>query len=165
MGQYVIEFTADNVESMVELLDELVVPKTSILTLHHAEVETLNFRQIECKLSSTLPDLISQKISAVLINSADSIRYGLITCPKFNGQELSQWMGTIEVTTDIWRPLWNNLLKHNFLNVVCVGLEEGINLTDTIMNATTFPWQDLRLLVGAIRQADGSWDKRENQFT
>jgi len=161
MAQYVMEFASDSVETALRLLDLLVSPKTSLQTLTCAEQKTLQYRPSEGDLAGLLPDLIAGSISSVMVHSEGEIRYGLLTCPGFNGQQLSLWMGTIEFGTEAWRPVWNQVLKDSNVTAVCVGMEEGIDLADSMLTAASFPWNDRSLVAGAVRRPDDTWDVRE----
>jgi len=161
MAQYVMEFASDSVETALRLLDLLVSPKTSLQTLTCSEQKTLQYRPSEGDLAGLLPDLIAGSISSVMVHSEGEIRYGLLTCPGFNGQQLSLWMGTIEFGTEAWRPVWNQVLKDSNVTAVCVGMEEGIDLADSMLTAASFPWNDRSLVAGAVRRPDDTWDVRE----
>jgi hypothetical protein len=161
MAQYVMEFTSGSVETALRLLDRLVSPKTSLQTLSCAEQDTLQYRPSEGELAGLLPDLIAGSLCSVMVHSEGEIRYGLLTCPRFNGQQLSSWMGTIEFGVEAWRPVWNQVLKDSNVAAVCVGMEEGIDLADSMLTAASFPWNDPSLVAGAVRQPDGTWDVRE----
>lgn len=61
-------------------------------------------------------------------------------------------MGTIEVTTKDYQPLWNLLLGVEGLQFVCLGFEEGVDVSDRQgVDVTTFPWDDDFLVLGAVR--------------
>lgn len=161
MAQYVMEFASGSVETALRLLDRLVNPKTSLQTLSCAEQDTLHYRPSEVELAGLLPDLIAGSLCSAMVHSEGEIRYGLLTCPKFNGQELSLWMGTIEFGAETWRPVWNQVLKDPNVTAGCVGVDEGISLADAMLTSASFPWNDRSLVVGAVRQPDGKWDVRE----
>src|SRR5258706_1449490 len=157
MAQCVMEFTTDSVETALALLDELVAPKKAVETLSCAEQDTLRFRASKSKLRMLLRDLMSGRLCSVMLKSEGDIRYGLLTCPRFNGQDLSVWMGTIEFRTEAWRSTWKELLTNGAVRIACVGMEEGINLTDSFLAVYSFPWHDPSLIAGAPRRSDGPW--------
>lgn len=97
-----------------------------------------------------------QIASATFRTESGGVRYGLILEPRYNGQDLSVWMGTVELTTDDWRPYWDALLLFDALAFVCVGEEEGVELTDGNLTVDSFPWDEWPLLVGALRAEGGS---------
>lgn len=160
MAQYVMEFASGSVETALRLLDRLVSPKTSLQTLSCGEQDALQYRPSEGALVSLLPDLIAGRLCSVMVHSEGEIRYGLLTCPRFNGQQLSLWMGTIEFGVEAWRPVWNQVLKDPNVTAVCVAMEEGIDLADSVLTAASFPWNDPSLVAGAVRHPDGTWDVR-----
>lgn len=94
--------------------------------------------------------------SAVIRNPDERMRYGLITNPRFNRSDLSLWMGTIEIGVEQWDFVWERLLKEPHLRFVCVGHEEGVELSDDRIHAETFPWTEWPLLIGAVRAAGAS---------
>lgn len=156
-----MEFTSGSVETILGLLDRLVSPKLSLHVLSCAEQGSLKYRPSEGELTGLLPDLLAGSLCSAMFNSVGEIRYGLLTCPRFNGQDLSQWMGTIEFEVEVWRPVWKKVLADHNISAACVGLEEGIDLTDSALTVTGFPWKAPSLLAGAIRHSDGSWELRE----
>ncbi len=161
MAQYVMEFTTDSAATGLSLLDRLVGQKKSLETLSCNDQSTLKFRVAGGSVQELLPDLMSGKLCSVMMQAKGDIRYGLLTCPGFNGQRLSKWMGTIEFQTESWRSTWKELLANPETNVVCVGMEEGIDLTDDILSVDCFPWGEPSLVAGAVRLLDGSWELRD----
>jgi hypothetical protein len=160
MAQYVMEFTTESVATSLSLLDRLVVRKKSLETLSCNDQSTLKFRVAGGSVRELLPDLVSGKLCSVMMQAEGDIRYGLLTCPWFNGQKLSKWMGTIEFQTESWRSTWEELLANPETTMVCVGMEEGMDLTDDILSADRFPWGEPSLIAGAVRRSDGSWELR-----
>jgi hypothetical protein len=160
MAQYVMEFTSASVETILRLLDRVVSPKTSLHTLSCAERDTLQYRPSEGDLAGLLPDFVAGSLCSAMFHSVGEIRYGLLTCPGFNGQQLSLWMGTIEFGSEAWWPVWNQVLKDPNVTVACVGMEEGIDLVDSMLDAASFPWSDPSMVAGAVQQPDGTWSIR-----
>jgi hypothetical protein len=71
-------------------------------------------------------------------------------------------MGTVEVTGPNWKDIWNLLLAKSDLRFVCVGMEEGIELTDEVLSPETFPWNAWPAVISALRSNDGTWVVKEN---
>jgi hypothetical protein len=94
MGQYVIEFASPTVEAIFNVIESLVRPTQVVHTLSSAERTMLTYRELSGNLSETLARLKDGSICSVSVHPTGEIRYGLITCPYFNGQTLSLWMGT-----------------------------------------------------------------------
>lgn len=105
--------------------------------------------------------------SVTFRTETEGIRYGLILEPRFNGQDLTMWMGTIELTKE-WRSYWDRLLQFDGLAFVCVGEEEGVELNDRNLSVSSFPWTAWPLLVAALRTSGGNgseWVIRERAGT
>jgi len=79
------------------------------------------------------------------------VRYALATCPGFDGQPLSLYLGTIEYTGNDYKPLWNMILGAQTLTVACVGFEEGVEIEDDKLSIASFPWSQWPLVIGAVR--------------
>lgn len=91
------------------------------------------------------------------------IRYALVTCPFFAGQQLSDYLGTIEYLGDDYKGLWSLILHVQGLSVACVGFEEGVELEDSTLSGETFSWNQWPLVIGALREKSGlqRWMIRE----
>lgn len=79
------------------------------------------------------------------------VRYALATCPGFDGQHLSLYLGTIEYTGNDYKPLWNLILSAPALTVACLGFEEGVEIEDDKLSVESFPWNQWPLVIGAVR--------------
>jgi len=164
MAQIVIEFGAPVLEPVLNAVLSLI---------EHPSALDLSFKSGDCV--STLAtggalDAIYQQFvegnltSATLRTDSATVRYGLVLTPHFDDQHLSMWMGTIELTTNDWRPYWERLLRFDGLAFVCVGDEEGVELTDEKLTVASFPWDEWPLLAAALRDRTGNgsdWVIRE----
>jgi hypothetical protein len=157
MGQYVIEFVSPSVEAIFNVLEDIVRPIKEVQILTCAQRVRLDYQRFLGDFPEVLTQLERGIVCSVVAHSHGQIRCGLVTCPNFNGQDMSAWMGTIEVASEDWQLIWNRVLAFPNLQVACVGLEEGIDLTDHSLSLDTFPWREPSLLAGAVRGADGSW--------
>ena len=88
--------------------------------------------------------------------SSGLIRYALVTCPFFAGQQRSSYLGTIEWLGDDCTALWNLILAARGLSVACIGFDEGVELDDNALSVETFPWNQWPLVIGALRDESGS---------
>jgi hypothetical protein len=70
-------------------------------------------------------------------------------------------MGTIEFIGEQWQPIWNMLLSNPMFGVVCIGLDEGVELEDELLRPDSFPWDVWPTFAGAVRDERGEWVKRE----
>ena len=114
--------------------------------------------EVAASLSEILKGLESGELGSLTVRNADPrIRYGLITSPRLDGCSLNLWMGTIEVGVEDWRFVWDQLLLQEGLKFICVGSEEGVELTDGQIAAETFPWTEWPLIIGAVRTPDRKW--------
>lgn len=111
---------------------------------------------VEAKLART-------EISAFSLHPREGmVRYALILKPHFEGNSLSQYLGTIEYAgRDFW-PVWDLLLKTPELTFACLGFEEGLELTNAQLTPKTFPWGDWPVVIAALRDAgSGLWTTRK----
>lgn len=162
MAQVVIEFGSATLGPVLEAMMSLVT-KPSIL-----EMELRSGGGIASAASKTSIEGLAQKFmdreiaSVTFRTDADEIRYGLILEPRFNGQDLTMWMGTLELTTHRWRQYWDTLLRFDGLAFVCVGDEEGVELCDQDLSVSSFPWDERPLMAAALRGSLGTdWVIRE----
>jgi hypothetical protein len=88
--------------------------------------------------------------------SSGLVRYALATCPSFDGQPLSLYLGTIEYTGNDYEPLWTMILSAQGLTVACVGFEEGVEIGDDKLSVASFPWSQWPLVIGAVRDPSAS---------
>jgi hypothetical protein len=106
-----------------------------------------------------------RRIASVTFRTGTAgVRYGLILEPRFNGRDLTVWMGTIELTTNDWRPYWDKLLQFDGLVFICVGNEEGVEMTDQSLTVASFPWDEWPVVIAALRHPGGKqedWVIRE----
>lgn len=165
MAQIVIEFGGPSLSPIMNAILSLIGTPTAI------ETEVPSGERETCPATKDAIEAVSRKfldgqiISATLRTKAEGVRYGLILKPRYGGQDLSMWMGTVELTTDDWRQYWDALLRIEPLAFVCVGDEEGVELTDERLTAASFPWDEWPTLAGALRGGEGGtgWVIRERK--
>lgn len=164
MAQFVIEFGATEIDPVFNAVLTLV-ENPSLLDVSLRSGGSVSIPATEGNLNEVHQQFVQGEItSATIRTGVTDIRYGLLLAPHFDGQDLSLWMGTIELTTDDWHPYWEKLLKLDGLVVVCTGEEEGVELTDGNLTVTSFPWEEWPLLIGALRDDTGrksAWVIRE----
>ena len=162
MPQYVLEFGAEELAPVVDaLISWMGQPDTIEIATNEPDAPKYEHT------TENLPVVVDRLqrgtlVSVILRGGTPGLRYGLILSPHFNGQRLSKWMGTLESTASDWRPMWNTLLKSDRLSFVCLGSEEGVELSDDQLNVSMFPWNEWPMIIGALRDADGQWVIREN---
>lgn len=163
MKQVVIEFGAQTLGPVRDAMTSLIGTPIAI------ETEFRSGGGETCPATEDTIEALSRKFAAGQIASvtfrtkSEGVRYGLILQPRYSGQNLSMWMGTIELTTEDWRRYWDALLRFDALAFVCVGDEEGVELTDDNLAVASFPWNEWPMLAGALRIGEGStgWVIRE----
>ncbi len=161
MAQIVIEFGAPTLGTIMDAtLSVIGTPTVIEIELRSGGGQVFAMDYLET-LSRQLTD--GQVLSATFRTESKEVRYGLIIRPHYGGQNRSIWMGTVELVTTEWRPYWEALLQFDGLSFVCVGDEEGVELTDDNLTVTSFPWDEWPLLVGALRAEEegNSWVIRE----
>jgi len=102
-------------------------------------------------------------LSFTLRPSEGMIRYALVLSPFFQGESLSLYFGTIEYTGENYASIWDLLLNTPGLIVVCLGYDEGVELSDAQLSVESFPWGEWPLAIGALRNypSSNSWITRE----
>lgn len=162
MAQIVIEFGAPALTPIMDAMLSLIGTPTVIETEWRTgggETQPATKAGVE---ALTRQLTTGEIMSATFRTDSKSVRYGLILRPHYRGQNLSIWMGTVEVTTEEWRPYWEALLRSDALGFVCVGEEEGVELEDDDLTEASFPWDEWPMLAGALRShLDGTWVIRE----
>jgi hypothetical protein len=165
MAQIVIEFGAPTFDPVINALLSVIGTPTTI------EIEYPSNERQSCPATKEFMEIVSGKltdgrlVSVTIRTDCEDIRYGLISRPDSGGYFRSMWMGTVEVTTEDWRRYWDALLRFESLAFVCVGDEEGVELTDENLTVDSFPWDEWPILVGALRAGDGEtgWVVRERK--
>jgi hypothetical protein len=162
MAQFVFEFASKELGSVADAVETVVAPFSEISVAQTEEGDSWEYVETTLDFEHAVAEMSSGSLMSVLVrgNKAD-IRYGLITCPRFNGGKLSSWMGTVEFIGNEWQPIWNSLLSNPALQVVCVGLDEGVELEDELLSPESFPWDVWPTFAGAVRDARGEWFKKE----
>lgn len=152
MAQFVFEFGADTLEVTSDAMISFMGQPRSMEVVPAAEGNVLKYESANEPFATVADKLRTGALSSVIVRTdVPGIRYGLIMAPRFNGTDLSVWMGTIELATPDWKPLWTFLLSREGLRFVCLGSEEGVELTDTQLSIDTFPWTEWPLVIGALR--------------
>ena len=161
--QHVIEFGSNNLDSVVECILTSVGHPTGI-EVSASDLNGPVYRKADEDLQDLLNRLRMGALNSMILRFQEpTVRYALVTAPCFLGQQLSVWMGTVESTGPNWKDIWNVLLTKHPLHFVCVGIEEGIELTDAVLDPDTFPWNIPPAIVSAVRRNDGTWLIRENE--
>jgi hypothetical protein len=158
VAQIVIEFVSESVAVLVRFLSAAVRPVNSVRVLRCLKKDSLEYEPFEGDFQTLILSATNGEVCSAIMFSAGRFRHGLFTCPNFNRSKLSSWMGTIELTDDTWQPILTKLMEIPQLRVVCVTEEEGLELTDAQLSASTFPWTDPSILACAVRRDDGSWE-------
>ena len=162
MAQFVFEFASRDLLQVADAVKAAVAPFSEISTARAVKGDSWEYVETTLDFDRVVADMSSGSLMSVLVSgNKTDIRYGLITCPNFNGGKLSLWMGTIEFIGDEWHPIWDSLLSNTALQVVCVGLDEGVELEDEFLSPESFPWNVWPTFAGAVRDDKGEWFKKE----
>ncbi|HEY0875845.1 MAG TPA: hypothetical protein VGD94_20385 [Vicinamibacterales bacterium] len=88
-----------------------------------------------------------------------------MTRPNAFGDNLSCWMASVDIdTTTAWNNFWTIALRSPEVHLVCVCIDDSIELSDETLSVETFPWNERRLIFAAVRMNDGEWETRENPW-
>jgi hypothetical protein len=160
VAQFVIEFGAPHAHAVAGAISDCLSPPLTI-TVDDKTAE-MSYVSTDRPLERVIADLeAGTAYSAIIRNTDERIRYALVASPRFNNSSLSMWMGTIEVSSEDWKFVWDRILEHPDLRFICVGDEEGVELRDEQISVDAFPWTEWPLLIGAVRSAGpGEWTIR-----
>lgn len=160
MAQFVVEFGAEQLRFVGTAIKSTVAEPFRIW-IDCADA-AMCYSETAKTLDEVAVDLQAGSVASAIIRTSDPrIRYALITSPKIHVPPLGLWMGTIEIQVEDWSFVWDALVRQSGLRFVCVGLEEGVELSDDQISGETFPWHETGLLAAAVRddtQAD--WIQR-----
>jgi hypothetical protein len=153
--QLVYEFGANEVEPVIEVIQQALGDTPySVKSLPN---ESDTYSPTDDPLATVALKLRDGQIASFSLHpDGGLVRYALATCPGFDGQPLSLYLGTIEYTGNDYEPLWNLILSAPALTVACVGFEEGVEIEDSMLSVGSFPWNQWPLVVGAVRDASVS---------
>ncbi|MBI1747767.1 MAG: hypothetical protein HYR55_14435 [Acidobacteria bacterium] len=160
--QLVYEFGAKELEPVVDVIQRALGNTQYLVQCIPNDSDTSS--PTEDSFSSVALKLKEGKLASFSLHPSNGlIRYALITCPFFWGQQRSAYMGTIEYLGDDYKPLWNLILGVLGLSFACLGFEEGVEVDESALSAETFPWSQWPLVIGAIRDRSGlqPWVIRE----
>lgn len=137
--QLIYEFGAKESEPVVEVIRRAL--GNSPYSVNCLPNDSDTYEPTEDSLTSATLKLKEGVLSSFSLHpNVGLIRYALVTCPFFAGQQLSAYLGTIEYLGDDYREIWNLILSVPGLTVACLGFEEGVELNDDAMTVGTFPW-------------------------
>ena len=168
MAQVVIEFGSATLDPVLDAMVSLI-EQPSVLEMELRSGGGMTSPATQWAIGALSQKFADREIASVTFRTeVEGIRYGLILEPRFNGQDLAMWMGTIELTTEEWHRYWKILLQFDGLAFVCVSDEEGVELSDGNLSVSTFPWDEWPVLAAALRDNEGKgsdWVIRERAGT
>jgi hypothetical protein len=163
-GFYVLQVIAEDLSAITESVFPMIgVPERIEVAVN--EPDGPNYVSAPADLDATLRSLQDLTIAVVsLQTSTPGIQNVLLMAPNILGGRLSRWMGSIDFTTPAqnWGSVWSIAIRNTPLVAASVSLDDGIELSDEQLTYEKFPWQEPRLVIGAVRAANGEWITREN---
>ena len=160
--QYVFTFAAESIDAILGAVQSAIGSTRYNLRKLSSDSDTFITSHDSLRLAAQ--DMTEGKLATIAVHpEGGSIRYALIASPLSSGRSLSRYLGTIEYTEPDYRPLWNMLLNVEGLSLVCLGFEEGVEISDEILRPASFPWNDWPLVIAAIKDlpSDSEWIIRE----
>src|ERR1700694_2227335 len=137
--QLVYEFGAKELKPIIAAIERALGSTQYSVKCMPNDSDT--YAPTEDSLSSAALKLTEGILTSFSLHPSNGlIRYALVTCPFFAGQQLSAYLGTIEYLGDDYKALWNLILSVPGLSVACLGFEEGVELDDDALSVETFPW-------------------------
>jgi hypothetical protein len=151
VAQLVFEFGCETIEPVIQVVKMAIGSSPYKLTVMPTDSQASidSGESIDQAASRAKQNILS---TFTLRPEHPWIRHALVFSPFFAGGNRTTWMGVIEITTKDYQPLWSLLLRAPHLQYVCLGFEEGVDLSE-MQNASvaTFPWHDEFLVLGAVR--------------
>lgn len=163
-GLYVLQIIGGDLSEIAETMLSLIGTPEQIEVARN-ESSGPSYVPAAKDLEGTLRSLQDGTVgAAILRTSTPGFRLALLTAPNVFRGLLSQWVGTLDFTTPAqdWRKVWSTALRHDGLRAASLSLDDGIELSNEQLSVDTFPWQESRLVIAAVRAADGAWVTREN---
>jgi hypothetical protein len=132
-----------------------VLPRESSESLEYSDTSD----SVE-RVWSRLKD--AEIVSVRLRPDTKSEAFAIIYSPQFNDHCHDYWYAAFECACGGRSPPLDPLLEPE-LDFVSISVEEGVELPQGRVTAATFPWEDWRLVVGAVRDEEGEWVIREGR--
>jgi hypothetical protein len=159
---YVLQMLATELSALVRTVRSVVGEHRAIEVARN-DTDGPNYEPASSDLDATLNGLKTGELAVVVLRTSQrGFRSVLFIAPNIFGGRLSQWMAAIEFSTENWRPIWEAALSERGLAVVCLTLDEALDVSDDNLSVQTFPWNESRLVAAALRDATGDWVVREN---
>lgn len=99
MSQYVIEFGAEQLRSVVDAI-KLILPEPRQIWIDSSH-GTMSYTSTAKTFDELVNDLATGIVASAVIRTTDAaIRCALITSPKIHIPPLTLWMGTIEIAVE-----------------------------------------------------------------
>ena len=153
--QLVYEFGARELEPIIAAIQQAIGRTPYSVKCMPTDSDT--YEPTEDSLSSAMLKLKEGVLTSFSLHpSGGLVRYALVTCPFFAGQQLSPYVGTIEYLGDDYKALWDLVLNVPGLSFACLGFDEGVELDDSSLSVDAFPWDQWPLVIGALRDTLGS---------
>jgi hypothetical protein len=160
--QYVFKFVAESIDAVLGAIQAAM--GNTKYKLRELSSDSDTFIPTDDPLQQAAQDMRQGKLATIAVHPENApIRYALISSPFTSGRSLSHYLGTIEYTERDFRPIWNMLLSVRGLSLVCLGFEEGVEISDDVLRPATFQWNQWPLVIAAIKNSpsDSEWIIRE----
>jgi len=131
-----------------------------ILVLTPERCDTLDYSDFNGGLEKAELSLKAGKLASFQLEEIVSGRRMLfagVYCPNFCGEILSEWTGVVEGFKALPQETFEGLLKIPGLNFVILSRDEPLDLNQELLESSSFPWDDWRLISAAVRNAEGHW--------
>jgi hypothetical protein len=155
MAQLVFEFWSKEIEPVVEAISRIL---DSCPTENTMAPLSLQYEPTHEGLSFAAHHVRTGSISSFVLRPKNNpLRYAMLNGPDIGGVKRPGYMGTIEYTGNDYSPIWSQLLDSSGLRIVCLGFEEGVQITEDYLTAGSLPWEDSFMVIGAVRSRTGEW--------
>jgi hypothetical protein len=115
------------------------------------------YDESSAEVGEALEAMASGNASSVQMHGDDTRPFvASLYCPRFAGDLLADWSGSIE-GLDRMEATFEQLQGVEGLRYIALSVEESPDFETQHVTQKTFPWEDWRLVAGAVRGDDGPW--------
>jgi|SRR5256885_13854566 len=128
----------------------------TIEVLRTENTSGLEYRPVDANLDDVCAELIGGALSSIRFRSDGAdVAWALLYGPTFARDRPRPWTGVVELRHSRYQLLFEQLVGRGDLDFVVVSLEETLDLTPGSMTASSFPWDDWRLIRAALPSGPG----------
>lgn len=135
-----------------------------IWTLPPSLERSLEYQEVYIDLEQAIHLVLTDKVKSVQFDGEFSgeIYIGSINGPRFAGDQNEYWFGYLEGRDGSEIDGFEFLLQFDGLEFVGLFADDSPEFGNARISEETFPWDDERLIAGAVRGGNGQWHVRRS---